>query len=425
VNSVKHCAALLALLLGIVVPGVAGTPPAGMVKIPKGVFRPFFLAANDPKEIPVEPYYLDVCQVTARQYLEFIQANPAWRRSRVKRIFADESYLKNWESDLNPGPNVPGESPVTYISWFAARAYCDWVGKRLPTMAEWEFAASAGFTRADGNKDPVFKAQVAQWYETLSPARLPSASGGRKNFFGVEGLHGLVWEWVQDFNTATVSGDGGIADRQFFCGAASQGARDARDYQAFMRYGFRSSLKAGYCVHNLGFRCARDLTPMSDNSVYQLNSEWTTDTGEKIQLKQLAGKPQVVAMFFSSCQGACPILVSQMQSLAQSLPAGVAAHSGFVLVTIDPEHDTPQALRAYREARKLPGDEWTLLRGKPEDIRELALVFGFQYRPGAGGQFAHSNLITLLDAGGEIVYQQHGLADGGQLAQHLSGLLRQ
>jgi formylglycine-generating enzyme required for sulfatase activity len=75
-------------------------------------------------------------------------------------------------------------------------------------------------------------------------------------------LHGLVWEWVADFNTAMVTGDArgdtGL-DRQLFCGSGSQGARDVQNYPAFMRYAFRSSLKASYCVHNLGFRCAKDL----------------------------------------------------------------------------------------------------------------------------------------------------------------------
>ena len=82
------------------------------------------------------------------------------------------------------------------------------------------------------------------------------------NYWGVYDLHGLVWEWVSDFSTAMVTGDARAdseLDRQLFCGSGAVGARDLTDYATFMRYGFRSSLKADYCIHNLGFRCAKDL----------------------------------------------------------------------------------------------------------------------------------------------------------------------
>ena len=85
---------------------------------------------------------------------------------------------------------------------------------------------------------------------------------GRANYFGAQDMHGLVWEWVSDFNTAMVTGDArgdtGL-DRQLFCGSGSLGVKDRSNFPAFMRYGFRSSLKANYTVHNLGFRCAKDL----------------------------------------------------------------------------------------------------------------------------------------------------------------------
>lgn len=236
--------------------------PAGMARIPDGVFHPFFVATNDVREIPVKAFFLDVLPVSNGDFLEFVRANPNWRRSNVKRIFADESYLKEWSGDLEPGTNAPLNVPVTEVSWFAAKAYADWKGKRLPTVSEWEYAASAGFTRADGTNDAAFEASVLQWYTTPNPERLPSVDSGRANFWGVKDLHGLVWEWTLDFNTAMVTGDArndaGL-DRQLFCGAGSQNARNPGDYPAFMRYGFRSSLKANYCVHNLGFRCAKDL----------------------------------------------------------------------------------------------------------------------------------------------------------------------
>lgn len=242
---------------------VAAEPlPMGMVRIPAGVYRPFFRAANDAKEIPVKSFALDMLPVTTGEFLEFVRTHPQWQRSRVKHLFADDSYLKNWVGDLEPGMNAPLNTPVTFVSWFAARAYAEANGKRLPTVAEWEYAAQASRTRADGENDAAFKREVLAWYSTPAPEKLAAVGSGPANFYGVRDMHGLVWEWVLDFNTAMVTGDSrgdsGI-DAQFFCGAGSQGAKDLDDFPAFMRYGFRSSLKADYCVHNLGFRCAKDL----------------------------------------------------------------------------------------------------------------------------------------------------------------------
>jgi sulfatase modifying factor 1 len=236
--------------------------PPGMAPIPAGSYRPLFRGESDVREVPVKPFYLDISPVTNADFLEFVGANPRWRRSQVKRLFADENYLKAWAGDLEPGTNVLTDAPVTWVSWFAAKAYCAWRGKRLPTVAEWEYAANASATRADGSQDADFRKQIDIWYSTPAPAQLRSVSWGRTNVFGVGDLHGLVWEWVADFNTAMVTGDArgdsGL-ERQLFCGSGSAGAKDTSDYAAFMRFGFRSSLKASYTVHNLGFRCARDL----------------------------------------------------------------------------------------------------------------------------------------------------------------------
>ncbi len=235
----------------------------GMALVPAGRYTPLFRAEGDPKDIPVDAFLLDVLPVTNADFLEFVRTNPSWRRSQVKRLFADADYLKSWAGDLDLGTNVSRHAPVTQVSWFAAKAYAKWKGKRLPTTAEWEYAAAASPTRPDGENDPEFTRQVRAWYSTASREILPRVGLGRTNYFGLHDLHGLVWEWVADFNTAMVSGDArgdtGL-DRQLFCGAGSEGAKDRGNFPAFMRFGFRSSLKAHYTVQNLGFRCARNLS---------------------------------------------------------------------------------------------------------------------------------------------------------------------
>jgi len=235
----------------------------GMVLVPGGKYAPLFRGEKDAKEIAIAPFQLDEQPVTNGEFLAFVRENPKWQRSQVKRLFADERYLAHWTGDLDPG-NADDAQPVTSVSWFAAKAFAAARGRRLPTTAEWEFAAGAGFTSADGANDAEFQKAIARWYGTPSPPVLPAAGSGRANVFGIRDLHGLVWEWTSDFNSAIVTGDArgdtGL-ERQFFCGAGSLGAKDTGNYAAFMRFGMRSSLKAAYTVHNLGFRTAKDIEP--------------------------------------------------------------------------------------------------------------------------------------------------------------------
>lgn len=231
-----------------------------VVRVPGGRFQPFYRGTTG-APVDVAPFALDVLPVTNEQFLAFVRATPRWRRSSAPGLFVDDHYLSHWAGDLELGEARPRQ-PVTNVSWFAARAYCASRGARLPTEAEWELVARADEHRADATEDPAFVRRILEWYSHPHRGALPDVGGSPPNVYGVRDLHGLAWEWVDDFDASMVSADDrqrGDAQMQRFCGGASLGAEDVRDYATFMRYAFRSSLEARYAVHNLGFRCARSL----------------------------------------------------------------------------------------------------------------------------------------------------------------------
>lgn len=157
----------------------------------------------------------------------------------------------------------------------------------------------------------------------------------------------------------------------------------------------------------------RELPPadFTRDSLYQLDATYTTDAGEKFALAQLRGRPVLLAMFFASCNFACPMIVADLTRIQAALPMPLRDEVAIVLVSFDVVRDTPVALAKYREDRLL-GAQWTLLHGEDDAVAELAALLGVKYKQESDGQFAHSNLITILNAEGEIVHQRAGLQGG-------------
>jgi protein SCO1 len=165
------------------------------------------------------------------------------------------------------------------------------------------------------------------------------------------------------------------------------------------------------------------LKALPEKSVYQLETVWTNDQSQAMQLSALKGRPQIVVMFFASCQYTCPLIVHQLKQLEEALPQGVRTNTGFTLVSFDPTRDTPAALKDYRAQHELSRMNWTLLNGDADSVADLAAVLGVKFKQDAQGQFAHSNVITLLNAQGEIVYQQIGLnPDNHELIRRIEKL---
>lgn len=229
-----------------------------MANIKGGKYLPLY--SLDSQLILVKPFLMDKYPVTNTEYKKFILQNPNWSKSKIKSIYADSNYLNHWTSDTSFDTRL-SQSPVVNISWFAAKKYCECQGKRLATVAEWELAAQASETQANATKDLKFNQWILNWVSKPNPKILPHVGSTFKNYYGIWDLHGLVWEWTYDFNSALTTGEsrgnGGL-DNTFFCGGGSFASKDINNYAAFMRFASRSSVKAKYTVPNLGFRCVKD-----------------------------------------------------------------------------------------------------------------------------------------------------------------------
>ncbi|MGH1432955.1 MAG: formylglycine-generating enzyme family protein [Lewinella sp.] len=232
---------------------------SSMKKITGGDFVPLY--GSDAASVSVADFMLDVYPVTNEQYLSFVEKFSKWQRSKVIRLFADGNYLIKWQNDLAFNPESLPDAPITNVSWYAAKAYCECQGKRLPTMDEWEYAAMASATEPNAQGDSLFNQLIIEGYET--PRTYKNKVGSTfKNYWGIYDLHGLVWEWTSDFNSVLISGESRKdvdTDNNLFCAGGSVNASDLMDYAAFMRYALRGSIKANYCIQTLGFRCAKNL----------------------------------------------------------------------------------------------------------------------------------------------------------------------
>lgn len=231
----------------------------GMVTIKGSRYLPLY--GRDSTVVAVKDFEMDVYPVTNSQFEDFVKKYPKWQKSKVISLFADKGYLANWKSDTELKDSEKPNSPVTYVSWFAAKDYCECQGKRLPTVDEWEYVAMADKTTKDARVKPEYNAEILAWYE--APRTNENTIGLHpENFWGVHDLHGLVWEWTLDFNSVLISGESRKdvdKDNNLFCGSAAVNATDLMNYAAFMRYAIRGSLKAKYSMKNLGFRCVKDI----------------------------------------------------------------------------------------------------------------------------------------------------------------------
>lgn len=173
--------------------------PDDMVFIPAGEFQMEgenggFYIRDSTHTVNLNGYLIDIYPVTNAQFNTFLDANPQWQKKNIPRQFHDGNYL---ESLFGRSPlRDRADHPVVYVSWYAAMAYAEWIGKRLPTKAEWEMAARGGL---HGNKYPwgdQINMTVANY--GMHVGQTTSVKQYPPNEYGIYDMVGNVWEWCLD-----------------------------------------------------------------------------------------------------------------------------------------------------------------------------------------------------------------------------------
>ena len=258
-------------------PPAAATPPEGMVLIPAGQFQ---MGSNDDEasndEQPVhtvhlDAFYMDAYEVTNAQFKAFVDANPQWQKDEIEDRFHNGNYLLHWTG--NNYPSGKANHPVTYVSWYAAMAYAQWAGKRLPTEAEWEYAARgglAGLKYPSGNTLSTREANYRRHVGDTTTVGQYAANG-----YGLYDMAGNVWEWCLDEYNADfyrnsrnpISGAPTILwILGNFTSIPTNSSRVLRgggwDFSVLdLRVALRNRSTPTFAGLSLGFRCARAVTP--------------------------------------------------------------------------------------------------------------------------------------------------------------------
>lgn len=159
-----------------------------------------------------------------------------------------------------------------------------------------------------------------------------------------------------------------------------------------------------------------------DESIYNLTDTFTTQDNRPVSLKDFAGAPTVMAMIFTHCTYACPRLTADIQNIESKLGKN-SEKVNFVLVSFDSERDLPQQLTKFKKEMKLD-NRFTLLHGSEDAVRTLSVLLNVQFQKNSNGDFSHSNIISVLDKKGNLVFQKEGIqADQKQTIQQIIELV--
>lgn len=200
------------------------------------------------------------------------------------------------------------------------------------------------------------------------------------------------------------------------CNSKTSDSRNNLSYQCPMKCeGEKTFKESGSCavckmdLQVLEVATTSTTNDISETSIFNLTTSWATEEGESIQLKDLKGNTLVMVMIYTSCKAACPRLVADMRNIARQIPQPKLKNTQFILISIDPETDTPERLKTFAIDNKMDDEHWTFLQGSVNGVREFANVLAVKYKEISPIDFSHSNIISVFNKKGELVHQQEGL----------------
>lgn len=161
--------------------------------------------------------------------------------------------------------------------------------------------------------------------------------------------------------------------------------------------------------------CNKKDDKISADSIYNVDTKWEQQDGKKISFADFKGKVLVTAMIYTSCKTACPRLTAEMRTISQKVGDVDPKDIQYVLISIDPETDTPAVMKAYLKDNKFDDKEWTFIRSSEEDTRELANVMAVKYKEITPVEFSHSNIISVYSKKGTLAFQKEGLNEDTDL----------
>ena len=230
-----------------------GTDPSEIDQLMKrypGLPRDVFAAETPQHQVKLGAFYIDRHEVTNEEYREFLVSNPSWKPTASPPPESNGSYLQDWS--MSNYPTGEEDRPVAYITWYSADAYCKWRGGRLPTEAEWEFAASGGLDRPEypwGNLPPT--PTSGNWSET-GKKKTTDVGEFDPNGYGLYDMAGNVWEYTSD-RWPDASPNAANSGARYVIKGGSYGAAAVN-----LRVRYRDSHPALGSGPHVGFRCAKD-----------------------------------------------------------------------------------------------------------------------------------------------------------------------